>query len=544
MKVKKITLFYLFLVLLSGCHREESLVQEQPVRFSMRAVSATHAGGRMAAITTPASVIVTILDNDGKTVAEQTSLKMFKFGENYLSAPLTLKTAKKSSYQLSEYYVTDSTGNVVYATPREGSKLAYLVNDPLNIVFDVSKDQITTVTPEVLSVTNSSAGDFGYGQFGLTVVKTISVTFSGFIKGISSFETTDAHLKIEALNDTTAQNSTIRWKYDVNLSAGANTIQLRQYPYYRITATKPGYAAWQRNLVLNDGDKKEILFLQKVSGLKSIKGVFLYWDWITSYPTQYDITYDKQGRPVKESVIAYRGDQGTPTLLSQVSTFGKYAWPDSVIFTGDYLRKIQLMTNTNDNKISTVSIQQQGNSSMPGMHVRVNSFSYDASGKMTKGKTDFSDLSNNLGYEQYTSYASSGDLTHASLNYSVAEYTGSTNFQEQQIEYDTHANVFSPLLLNYLLTNTIDGFGLTPVDTPVNFVILLQPQKNLIKSFTRTYTDPSSYSLYLPYKSQVDFSYSFDEQGRPVTLTVYLTRTKSSYVEKFVVIKDAKLTYY
>lgn len=253
----------LALLWLMSCKQEEKILIEREITFSIaNPAQEGNSGGRTATILEPKSVLVTIKDIDGTTVADRRELTLYKFGESFLSVPLTLKTTGSTRYRLTEFMVMSSENKVAYATPIEGSTLARLVSDPLDIEFVVIKDVITTVTPEVIAINeNSNPADYGYGQFGFKVVKTISTVFSAFLKGVNNFELTTAHLKIQGLRDSTSQDTTALWVYEKELEAKANVLTLKEAPRYRITASKPGYALWTKVLTLAAGSATEIIFL-------------------------------------------------------------------------------------------------------------------------------------------------------------------------------------------------------------------------------------------------------------------------------------------
>jgi hypothetical protein len=305
-------LIYAFLPLaffwLVSCQHEDKLLTQQKIQFGFSNTT-TNKGGRLAAAEDPQQVVVTIKDGDGKTVAEQQSLTLYKFGDHFLSAPLTLTASKTSNYSLSEFFVVGADQKIAYASPREGSKLAHLVEDPLDISFLVDANQITTVSPEVLSVDSTSdASDYGYGQFGFSVVKKTDVILSSFIKGVNNFELTESHVKIEGVRDSTNTDTTAVWRYEVDLLAKANPISLREYPYYKITATKNGYSTWKRTISLHQGSKLEILF-EKTGSLADVylagseNGLATYW---------------KNGTAVTLSTV---GSRATGIFVSQNSIY-------------------------------------------------------------------------------------------------------------------------------------------------------------------------------------------------------------------------------
>lgn len=291
--MKKLTiLLSLCLIYFWSCSPDEKILHDQEVTFSISGISpAITDGGRVASGTGVKSVLVTIKDNSGNVVADRKALELHKFNDEYLSLPLTLKTIGSSQYRLTEFLVTNDEGQVKYATPRQGSKLAHIVSDPLDIEFAVSKDEIATVTPEVLAVDeNTSPEDFGYGQFGFKIINAINSVFSAFIKGTDNFELTDAHLKIEGLSSSQS-DATVVWTYESNLEAKANVLVLKKADDYRITATKTGYKTWTETRELSNESKIEIIFDKTeetidvyVAGYDGARATY----WKNGIPTQLE----------------------------------------------------------------------------------------------------------------------------------------------------------------------------------------------------------------------------------------------------------------
>lgn len=112
-------------------------------------------------------LIVSISSTSGRPVFENQEIELLVFGEGFLSDEIELESG---TYLLTRFLVVDPSGSVIYATPKEGSPKAQLVNHPLPFEFTVRPDMLTTLRPEVLVVENSSPGEFGYVSFGFTVV--------------------------------------------------------------------------------------------------------------------------------------------------------------------------------------------------------------------------------------------------------------------------------------------------------------------------------------------------------------------------------------
>lgn len=261
--MKRLIYFSMALSMLwiTSCKQEEKPQADKRIQFTFaNPPQGGKIGGRASATIDPQSLMVTIQDDAGNTVADRKELALYKFGGNFLSLPLTLKASSTTNYRLSEFFVIDTDNKVVYVTPKEGSTLAHLVADPLDIAFAVDIDKITTVAPEVIAVDdNASADDYGYGQFGFKVMETFSVVFSSFVKGVSNFELTTAHLKVEGLSDNT-DNATVLWAYETELEDKANILTLKEAAFFRIKAIKQGYETWNRTITLKKDSKLEILF--------------------------------------------------------------------------------------------------------------------------------------------------------------------------------------------------------------------------------------------------------------------------------------------
>lgn len=252
-----------------SCDKEDKVIVEKEIKFSI-SVPTTESitGGRTTALPEPTTLRVTIKDEEGTTVANRKELTLYKFGETFLSLPLTLETSEGANYKLTEFFVLGADNQVAYVTPIEGSELAHLVADALEIEFAVSKDQITTVTPEVLFLSeNANPQNYGYSQFGFNVVETISAVFSSFITVGSNVELTNSHLKIEGLRDISYQDETALWTYQTNLEAKSNLVTLKKASRYRVTASKTGYEAWNKTMSLADVQNVQIKFETNHSSL-------------------------------------------------------------------------------------------------------------------------------------------------------------------------------------------------------------------------------------------------------------------------------------
>jgi hypothetical protein len=81
-------------------------------------------------------IMVSIEDMGGNSVISDSLIPVYAFGTGFTSENVELQSG---DYNLTKFLVINPTGTVIYASPVEGSPLAYLVNDPLPLVPDWSQ---------------------------------------------------------------------------------------------------------------------------------------------------------------------------------------------------------------------------------------------------------------------------------------------------------------------------------------------------------------------------------------------------------------------
>ncbi|MFB3389823.1 hypothetical protein [Flavobacterium sp. LAR06] len=115
-----------------------------------------------------------------------------------------------------------------------GSPEAKHVERPLPIMISCNKDQVTTVTPEVLSVGDLTPDAFGYFTFSFEVIEVLKAKVATYLDNII----TSANLKIYA-NDADG-----RELFSGDLNASLNTIKVKgdtNFTYY-IVVSKHGFS--------------------------------------------------------------------------------------------------------------------------------------------------------------------------------------------------------------------------------------------------------------------------------------------------------------
>src|SRR5882762_1542226 len=145
MKYSIFSFCVVFSILFLSCtHEDSSIPKLGHVTFSLEQKS--RQGGRIAEIATPASILLTVKDAQGKTIYENKKLTLLSFGGGYISESLEFTSG---DYDLTEFIILDGADHAIYATPLEGSDLASLVTDALPIHFTISKNTTTKVVPQV-----------------------------------------------------------------------------------------------------------------------------------------------------------------------------------------------------------------------------------------------------------------------------------------------------------------------------------------------------------------------------------------------------------
>ncbi len=237
-----VSILSIIMLLLISCDpnlEEISTVQE--VTFSFKSSGKSKANGRIAgvmAIENANHLIVSIKDNLGNSVFTQKELKLHRFNGEFLSQPISLVTG---TFELYEFLVSDSLGNIIYITPKTGSHKAYLVEDPLTIEFSVAEESITKIVPEVISTSDSKAEDFGYANFQFNVVETFDFLIKVFVYNslTNLLEPTVANLMVYHEKDTIYTNLLEETTNQITISD--------RYSDYKIVLSKPGFEIFEQN---------------------------------------------------------------------------------------------------------------------------------------------------------------------------------------------------------------------------------------------------------------------------------------------------------
>jgi hypothetical protein len=78
--MKKIVLFLVVLGISVSCQKEEAILHQQEVKFSLT-ISAAGSGSGRINTAEPKSVLVTITEAQGNTIADREKIALYTFGE-------------------------------------------------------------------------------------------------------------------------------------------------------------------------------------------------------------------------------------------------------------------------------------------------------------------------------------------------------------------------------------------------------------------------------------------------------------------------------
>ncbi len=191
----------------------------------------------------PFWVVVTIKDKSGKELYSKKAMQLLNMNGSYISSPVSLVVGE---YELDDFFITDSSNNIIYSAPKANSPMAYLVTSPLNSKFIVSEDAVTKLSPEVLCAVHAKPEDFGYTTFSFQIVKTFDFLLGVFVYNevIQNFEMANSTITIK-INGLTLMTQ--------NLTNITNQITLPDNnPEFEIIISKSGYKTFSQKYTAAD----------------------------------------------------------------------------------------------------------------------------------------------------------------------------------------------------------------------------------------------------------------------------------------------------
>jgi 5'-nucleotidase / UDP-sugar diphosphatase len=233
-------LFFIFSCTIPSVNNSNPAVYSGQVKFQLTGVSEksnlsktgsiSGVNKSQTPITDASAILISVADMNGNVILDTKKLSLYNMSGGFISEPLPLNTGK---YQLTKFMVINSSNTVIYATPYGGSPLAYLVTNPLPIGFDIQKDKVTTLSPEIIDVTGNTAQDFGYATFSFKIVNTFGFMVAVSVPVNGNFELASANILIKSASEILYSNS---------IGAKTSIIQLKDVSSdYNITISKDGY---------------------------------------------------------------------------------------------------------------------------------------------------------------------------------------------------------------------------------------------------------------------------------------------------------------
>jgi hypothetical protein len=166
-------------------------------------------------------LIISVSSDDSVLVFDKKVVPMYRFGEQFISEGIEIATGK---YSLIEFMVVNFAGDIIYATPRRGSPLAQLVSNPLPVYFEVKPNAKVQLRVEVVPVGNHPPQEFGYLNFGFSIVRPMKFFTAAIIDNPMIMAPTNL---IAAKLEITAPDG---WKYAFPLAPKVNELLLRSTP--------------------------------------------------------------------------------------------------------------------------------------------------------------------------------------------------------------------------------------------------------------------------------------------------------------------------
>lgn len=245
--MKRFKYFFLFIFLVItqfSCKEEESVVLEKEFGELQLGFTEKILSNQRIKEASATHLLITVQDENEESVFEKKKVEIYRFNNELISEPISLEVG---NYQLTEFFILNSAGEIIYATPKKEATLDYMVQLPLPMAFSIQKDMAEKLSPEVLKVENVAASDFGYATFSLQVVKSFDFLVGVFTykAEISNFVLNSANLLITTDSEDTVYNSALENKTSI--------VKVRDgYQNYKLLFDKDGYKPVELNFTTEE----------------------------------------------------------------------------------------------------------------------------------------------------------------------------------------------------------------------------------------------------------------------------------------------------
>lgn len=236
--IRSFVLILLAVFTFSSCEKNSDNTSKGTAKFSIASIDES-IQAKSATLSNDSALvsyhlIVSVEDTEGNPVLTDELVPVYMFGTGFISEEVEMASG---DYNLTKFMVIDPAGEVILATPVEGSPLAYLVDDPLPISFSIVGGTATMIAPELLLVGDYDPGDFGYISFGGQVIKPLGFYVMATIYNPLSMSPgiipTTADLTVYAYTN---------WHYTFKLAAEVNHLIIRGgSEVYSFLLEKEGY---------------------------------------------------------------------------------------------------------------------------------------------------------------------------------------------------------------------------------------------------------------------------------------------------------------
>lgn len=172
--IKSMILAFICIAILFQCDEKENDLAKLPRSVSFNVSLDNPYTGRLSSgDSLPDAVFISIRNLEtGKLAYSLKKLMLVAFGGGYITQEIDLL---EGSHSVEDFLVVNASEETIYLTPKEGSELADFVSDPLPLEFEVSTEDTSTVTLEVIPADLGEPLAYGYSNFTFDVLSTYTV---------------------------------------------------------------------------------------------------------------------------------------------------------------------------------------------------------------------------------------------------------------------------------------------------------------------------------------------------------------------------------